>query len=128
MAWLETQQSLPTHRKTGRLVRALGISRQTAVGHLIILWLWCLDNAQDGDLTRIDVEDIADGALWDGDPKVFLDGLVYAGFVDEQDGKYTIHDWMDYTGRLIELRKADAQRKRELALMLGVLGLETPEF
>lgn len=114
MAWIESHQSLLTHRKTGRMARALSISKITAIGHLHALWWWCLDNAPKGSLAGIDVEDIADGACWEGDPEAFINGLVYAGFIDRTDsGCLMVHDWMDFAGKLIDRRTKDAERKRD---------------
>ena len=64
--------------------------REVAVlGHLHCLWWWALDYAQDGDLTGHDVEDIAEGGAWDGEPQTFLDALQEAGFLDGM----VVHDW-----------------------------------
>ena len=112
MAFIESHQSLLTHRKTGRLMRALSISRLEAVGLLHALWWWSLDNAPEGVLAGIDVEDVAEGACWDREPQQLLDALVHAGFMDATDEGLLLHDWMDYAGRLIEKRKSDAARKR----------------
>ena len=57
MAWIELHQSLPTHRKLGKLKRLLKIKTPQAVGHLAMLWLWCIDNAPDGNLSGIDASD-----------------------------------------------------------------------
>lgn len=112
--WIESHQSLLTHRKTGRLARSLGIAKITAIGHLHAFWWWCMDNAPTGVLAGIDAEDIADGSAWEGDPAQFIDALVYAGFVDcDSAGAATgVHNWMQYAGRLIEKRAKDAERKR----------------
>lgn len=109
MAWIELHQSLPTHRKTLELADALDIPPVQAVGHISCLWLWALDNAPDGDLSAVKPRTLARAAMWDGDPEAFLEGLATAGFV--ADGR--IHDWSDYTGRLIEKRRADVERKRQ---------------
>lgn len=113
MAWIESHQSLLTHRKTGRLARKLGVSKVTAVGHLHCFWWWCMDNAPDGRLSDIDDEDIAEGSAWEGDPFDFAEALIFAGFCDrDPNGRVTVHDWYDYAGKLIEKRKMDAERKR----------------
>ena len=52
MAWIELHQTLPSNRKTMRLKRLLKIKTPQAVGHMCMLWLWAVDNAADGDLTR----------------------------------------------------------------------------
>lgn len=114
MAWIELHQSLPTHRKTKKLARLLGLKKcgiPQAVGHLCMLWLWMIDNAQDGDMSSLDTEDIAEAAGWDGKAEAFLDALRESGFVD---GDF-VHDWDDYAGNLIAQRNArkDGNRERQ---------------
>lgn len=116
MDWIESHKAILWHRKTGRLMRALSISRIEAVGYLHAFWWWCTDNAPEGDLGGVDVEDIADGALWEADPRAFLDGLIHAGWVDQAGAGPCVHDWYEHVGKLIERRKADAQRKRNARL------------
>lgn len=69
-----------------------------------------MDFAQDGDLTRYDDADVADGALWDGDPEAFIVALQDAGFLDSD---RRLHDWDDYAGRLIEQREQNRERMRK---------------
>ena len=78
-----------------------------------LLWWWALDYAQSGDLSEYTDEDIADAACWDEDPKIFINALVEAGFLDEDDGRKFIHDWRDYAGKLLEKRQIDRERKRK---------------
>jgi hypothetical protein len=92
VAWLELHQSLPTHRKTLMMADALDVKPVQIVGHLTCLWLWALDNAQDGVL-HVSPQMIARAAQWEGDPQVFMDALLAAGFLDH-DGR--IHDWDEY--------------------------------
>jgi hypothetical protein len=113
MAYIESHQELDRHPKTGRAARYLGISRVTMIGHLHVLWHWALDYAADGDISRYEAEEIAEAAMWEGDPHEFLRALIEAGFVDHDGNEMVLHDWGDYAGRLIELRRKDADRKRE---------------
>lgn len=80
MAWIESHQELWRHPKTKKLARLLGVSVPTVVGHLHGIWYWALDFAQDGDLHQYDPEEIADAALWEGDPGQFIEALVAAGY------------------------------------------------
>ncbi len=111
MAWIESHQTLGDHPKTFKFARILGVSRATAVGHLHYLWWWALEYAQDGDLGKFDPAEVAIAGLWDGEPQEFIDALINAGFLDPDS---TIHDWMDYAGRLVQARKrkADGMRKK----------------
>lgn len=65
MAWIESHQSLLTHRKLLHLARELGIQKYQAVGHLESLWWWAIDNATDGSLDGTYAYDIAAAAGWD---------------------------------------------------------------
>ncbi len=118
MAWIELHQQLPTHPKTKRLTRALGLTVPKdipeVVGHLCMFWLWCIDYATDGSLDRMTEQDIADAAGWTGDPEKFLDSMRQAGFIDvDEDGVSIVHDWDDYIGRLLAFRDKERKRNRE---------------
>jgi hypothetical protein len=112
MAWIESHQSLRDHRKTLSLARLLGIKRPQAIGHLHCLWWWTLDNSQDGRLERIAAEDLAEAALWDGDPNEFVAALCQAGFLDQDGETLVVHDWDEYAGRLLDQRRRNAERQR----------------
>jgi hypothetical protein len=108
MAWIESHQSLATHRKTKDLQRLLRINTVRVVGHLHLLWWWCLDNAPDGILEGIHPSNIADAAMWPGDPEIFVKALEDSGFCDANPLK--LHDWDDYAGKLIQRRVANRER------------------
>jgi hypothetical protein len=112
MAWIESHQSLGRHPKLKTAARALGVSRPAMVGHLQYLWWWALDFAEDGDLSGIAAEDIAEEALWDGDPETFVTALVDSGFLTAE---LRLNDWEEYTGRLRGGREAykEANRVRQ---------------
>src|SRR3990167_7774095 len=110
MAWIESHQSLATHRKTMALEAALGIDTPQAVGHLHLLWWWALDNAPDGDLSNVVDAVIARGAQWRGKAGDFVAALTASGFLDE--GQRQIHDWNDYAGRLVAQREKNRERMR----------------
>ena len=79
MAWIESNQELARHPKAIKAARVLGISVPALVGHLHFLWWWCLEYAQNGDLSRFDVSDIADAAGWEGDAGKFVMALINCG-------------------------------------------------
>jgi hypothetical protein len=78
-----------------------------------------MNYAPSGDLSFALEEDIADGAMWEGDAHAFVEALLNcsvnggAGFLETKDGRICVHDWQQHGGTLIERQKADAQRKRE---------------
>lgn len=115
MAWIESHQSLAHHPKTRKLARRLDISIAAAVGHLHCLWHWSLEHAFDGDLTGYESEDIAIGAMWDGDPDDFVKALIESrgrsgsGFLDHDNERLTLHNWQTYTAHL-RARRESAQK------------------
>lgn len=110
MPWIELHQSLPTHRKTLDLSDELDIPPVAAVGHLCCLWLWAIDNAPEGNIAGIKPRTVARAAHWDGDAEAFIAALTHAGFLHDNGD---IHDWHDYAGKLVERRRANAERMRE---------------
>lgn len=118
MAWIESNQELARHPKAIKAARKLGISVPAVVGHLHFLWWWCLEYANDGDLSKFDVPDIAFAAGWEGNAGDFVTALVDCGpgdsmgFLEQTDLGLAIHDWMDYAGRLIEKRQANTKRMK----------------
>ncbi len=112
MVYIELHQSLLTHRKTLRLARLLSEERVTTVGRLVMLWSWALDNAPDGVIARGDLDIVADVMCWASDPDVLCRMLVEAGFLEDHGETMAIHDWYDYAGRLVEKRRANADRMR----------------
>ena len=114
MAWIEVHQSLPTHRKTKKFARELGLKAQAgtaqAIGHLTMLWMWSVDNAIDGDLSGVDPQDIADAAGWIKAPRILIGALFDSGFLDEG---MVIHDWDDYAGKLATSMESKKTGNRE---------------
>lgn len=126
MAWIELHQALPQHRKLLALRDALRLRTPAALGHMCLLWLWALDNAPDGDLVRP-----CRRGSWQRSASSTRAGagelaaaLRTSGFVDA-DGR--LHDWGDYTGRLIDQRAANRERQRRRRARLRAAMEESKE-
>lgn len=91
----------------------LGVTPATMVGLMVTLWLWALDNAPEGDLAGIPDRLIARAASWNGDSGQFCSALQAAGFVDREGQHVSIHNWERYAGKLIDQRRANAERVRQ---------------
>ena len=103
--WIQVYSNLTSHRKTGRLADALGLANSfvspnvVAVGILISLWTWAIQNAIDGDLSGCSSRAIAEACRWNKKPEVLVSALVDSGWMD-RDGK--LHDWDEYTYLIME--------------------------
>lgn len=109
MAWIELHQTLPTNKKTLRLKKILKIKTPQAIGHLCLLWLWALDNAEDGDLSIFSGDEVSEVTGWTGKPETFVAALIEAGFLDED---RHIHHWEEYAGALIDKREVTREQNK----------------
>jgi hypothetical protein len=111
MAWIEVHQSLRGNKKLSKLCELLSIrSEAHAIGYLVCLWMWALDNAPDGNLEGISDKIIINASAYKGTKKIyFVDALIESGFINRE---RALHNWLEYAGRLLERRKANADRMR----------------
>jgi len=117
MAWVSVYQQLRDHRKVRDLFRQLNISRQEAIGILVLIWLWALDNAdRQGMIMSATVDDIAEAAYWKGDSQKLYFALVESHWIDEREGRMYFHDWDEFNKPFfdyIDRKEKDKLRKRE---------------
>lgn len=111
--WIESHQSLPTHRKLLRAASLLRVDKYKLIGHLHCLWYWGLDNAaNDGNLGDVSDVEIADAAGWPmSKAEAFVKALAESRFLDKTDEGYGLHNWYTYAGKLNEKRAKDRARK-----------------
>lgn len=122
MAYVEAHAGLRDHLKTKKVARLLGVHKVQVIGHMLCLWWWCQEYAQDGDLSSFDAADIAEAAEYEGDPQTFVDALLNcgvkggAGFLrqDNDTGALLINDWYQYGGKLFVQRAQSAERMRNM--------------
>ena len=114
MAWIESHQALAQHPKTLRLADELKCSVPAAIGYLHLLWWWALDYAAEGLVREDQQRMVARACLWKGKPELLWKALLDVGFMEpaELPGVVKIHDWMDYAGRLVLKRAANADRMK----------------
>ncbi len=116
VAWIELHQGLREHRKLFACADELKVSRIQMIGILTSLWLWALDNAQNGSLEGISNRTIARVCDWpEKKADALIDALVRTRWLDKHGEYVQIHDWADYAGKLMESRERDRNRKRKAA-------------
>lgn len=121
--WIESHSDIWNHFKTRRLQKILGIPLVQAVGHLLSLWHFTLDNAwQNGDLERWGDDGIEEACRWSGKTGHLIAALREVGYIDE----YKVHDWFDYAGELV--RKRRTREMRKIAEAGNVLADAGPAF
>jgi len=88
--------SFKGHRKRKKFRMLL--KNDMATDYLIDFWIAVATDRPDGDLSGLDVLDIALMAGWDGDPSQFVNAMVAAGFLDEIATGYQVHEWSQHNG------------------------------
>lgn len=102
MAWITVDQKL-IGGKLRDFAKRSGISQNEAIGILIRLWLWGIDNAEEsGRIVAAEHEDIEE-AIRPGFLEIdrstisnIVDNLIECGWIDQEDGSLYLHDWMDW--------------------------------
>lgn len=106
--------------KLRKLAKEIGCSQNEALGLLIRLWLWGLNNAdKEGKLIEADLEAIADvlsvGLDKQYDSEDAVDALVATEWIDMVGEDIYIHDWTEWQmqwNKLKELQEQNAERQR----------------
>ena len=119
MAWISVHEQV-IGGKLRNLAKEIGCSQNEALGLLIRLWLWGINNAnKEGFIVGADKVDVADilniGIDKRYDPGAVVEAMIDTGWIDIEDGLY-IHDWEEWQEqwyKAIGMREKDAARKRE---------------
>lgn len=119
MAWISVDQKL-IGGKLRSLYKSIGCSQNEAIGILVFLWLWGIDNAgMDGLIVSADRSDIADvlkpGLAPGLDAEAVVESLIQNCWIDELDGELYFHDWSEwrsYYNKYIGEKKKHAERMR----------------
>lgn len=110
--WIQVYSNLPAHPKVSRLAEALKLKstdttiENVAVGLLIRLWSWAIQNAYNGDLSGVSDRAIAEAAGWRKSPETFVKALKTTKWLDDD---MKLHDWDEYAVLYIdkeEMKKA----------------------
>lgn len=118
--WIALHEGV-TGPKLRDFAKLAGCPESEALGILSYLWLWAVkDNADsNGLLMKADLKDIADVfALKISkslDPMKVAQALVDAGWIDEVEGHYFVHDWPEHQDpwvKYIKKKEAANERKR----------------
>lgn len=119
MAWISVHEQV-IGGKLRSLSKEIGCSQNEALGLLVRLWLWGINNAdKEGRIIGAVKGDVAEVLTIGIDsrysPDKVVDALVSTSWIDI-DGDLYIHDWEEWQEqwyKAIEVRERDAARKRE---------------
>jgi len=121
LAWISVHDHV-VGGKLRSLAKAIGCSQKEALGILVSLWLWGLNNAdRTGKLKSCERSDIAEElskGLSDGlNPSNIVASLIEQKWIDEDPDKILyLHDWDSWQEqwyKFLRTKEYDAKRKRE---------------
>ena len=121
MAWISVHEDI-IGGKLRELSKSIGCSQNEALGILLRLWLWCINNADKHGYIigadRADVEEILNiGKEKSLDAGTIVQSLIDCSWIDSEEDSLYIHDWEEWQEPLYtfkERREKDRDRKRKL--------------
>ena len=114
MAWIEYHTALRDHWKVQRLADTLEVEYTTALGIISCLWLWCVDYAPDGDISRFTDREIRAGCR-NTHEKIGKKTLRDCCLIDENG---CINDWAKYGIKYLKsMRKRIREYRRRKTLL-----------
>lgn len=85
------------HPKTKRLKSILKLHHAQIIGHLEALFHFGCENDVGQGVLGFNIQEIAEGCLWEGDPRTFIRALLYSHWLEFSEAKgFFIHDWEDH--------------------------------
>lgn len=128
MAWISVYQQLRDHRKTRKLANNLNIPKPLAVGYLIFIWLWAVDNVDsEGTIIEASEKDIEEAALWNGQPGHLYKELVNCKWIDAYEDRKVLHNWGEFNRPFYQYQKRkEYDKKRKRAGNSTGSSMETP--
>lgn len=120
MAWISIHEQI-IGKKLRTLSKKIGCSQNEALGMLVKLWLWAINNVKkDGCIVDASPDDVSDiikaGIDSRYDPDVAVQAMINTGWIDDYDGMLYIHDWDTWQAqwyKAISVREDAARRKRK---------------
>jgi len=107
MSWIESHQKLKEDARLFDLMTALGWSKAEVIGRLHMLWWWCVDHAEDGDLRKFNDAHLALAVELNADQgKPFIEALLTSGFC-EREPYFRLHNWWKFVRRFMQQRYKD---------------------
>ena len=119
MAWISVHEQV-LGGKLRNLAKEIGCSQNEALGLLVRLWLWGINNAdREGRIIGANKEDVAEVLNIGIDNRYssmeVIEALINTNWIDFEEDLF-LHDWDEWQEqwyKAIEVREKDAARKRE---------------
>lgn len=119
MAWISVHEQV-IGGKLRSLAKEIGCSQNEALGLLVRLWLWGINNAdKEGRIIGADKADMAEVLTIGIDerysPKDVVEAMIAKKWIDEE-GALFFHDWDEWQEqwyKAVEVREKNAERKRK---------------
>lgn len=119
MEWLRLDVGFLKHPKVGAFSRGIGVKKDAAAVAILRLLCWAATTCEDGDLSRVHPDDVAEATELRADPKRVVEALVVSGWLDRDGERLTIHGWEERQSPLLagreRVRRFRERRREERA-------------
>jgi hypothetical protein len=113
MSWIKVHQSIATNRKVLQAADVLRIPEAQLIGHLVLLWLWSIENAPEGRLA-VSEEMLRKVAGYPKPGRAFVDALVHTGLLQQEgEGGYLIVNYDEHIAPILVAGERNRRRVRE---------------
>lgn len=134
MAWISVHEQV-IGGKLRCLAKELDSSQNEALGILITLWLWGINNAdREGRIVGADKEDVAKALVVGIDkrlnPNDAVEALIRTHWIDVENDGLFLHDWEEWQEqwyKAIKRREDDKERKRKSRAEAKAVKQEAPQ-
>ncbi len=109
--WMKVAVSFSRSKKASQSADALGISRQQFAGHMLDLWSWAVECADNGYLDGLNPATVAEASGWKRAAGKWVEVLYKFEWVDDD---HRLHEWELWAGAAGVSREKDRDRKRKV--------------
>ena len=114
MAWIKIHQSIATNRKILQAADRLRISEAQMIGHMTLVWLWSIENAQNGVLP-VSEEMIRKVAGYPKAGRAFVDVLVECDLLRRNpESGYQVVNYDEHIAPIIAATNHNRRRQQAL--------------
>jgi hypothetical protein len=108
--WFKVSADLMRHKKSVALAGRLHDDRAWA--YVVQMWGWFVEQEGEGIVIGPDAAYLlARGAGWTGDADEFCRHMLAVGFIEAVPEGFRVHDWDEWAGVHVEIRRRDRARK-----------------
>lgn len=115
--WIKVEYATIKKPEVRKLGRAIGVTRQHALGLVIEFWTWCDAHLKNGHIVGYKLEDIDDVVDQEG----FGEALRQVGWIQLEDDRIIVTNFDKHLGQSAKNRAMGARRQAKLQMKIDAM-------